>query len=311
MKTTFRIIQVILLLSLLTGCFPAAKQENTMNVYYTSAAETISVALTTDAMQQTMDALARPSATAAPTDTPTDTSTPLPTDTEAPDYSTLFPTDTPEGQEPAGPTATVTMIGETPTETPGPVAMVTAKTDTACRSGGGYTFPIKSSLLTGQVAAARGRLADNTWWYIQNPADPEGFCWVWAQNTSIEGNIDLLPVKVLEPTPKPVIPDFQIMAFAYPTEYVGKCPVSITVTGYITVKQPEIVKLEWMTSFGTETVQEPYWGKAKEAGRYTTTQTIIVGKSVKGDLRLKLSYPINMKSDRVDIKVKCTNRKED
>jgi hypothetical protein len=304
MKTTIRIIQVILLLSLLTGCFPAAKNENTMEVYYTSAAGTISVALTTDAMQKTMDALARPSATAAPTDTPTDTLTPLPTDTALPVY-----TNTPEGQTPTGPTVTVTMIGETPTETPGPVAMVTAKTDTACRSGAGYTFPIKSSLLTGQTAAAHGRLADNTWWYIVNPADSEGHCWVWAQNTSIEGNIDLLPVKVLEPTPKPVIPDFVIMAFAYPTEYVGKCPVSITVTGYITVKQPEIVKLEWMTSFGTETVQEPYWGEAKEAGRYTTTRTIIVGKSVKGDLRLKLEYPTNMKSDRVDIKVKCTNRK--
>lgn len=300
MKTTMRIFQVILLFVLLAGCLPAAKQEDTMEMYYTSAAETISVALTTDAMQQTLDALARPSATAAPTDTPSATETPLPT-------ATLFPTDTPEVTGPSEPTATVTMIGETPTETPAAIAVVTARTDTACRAGSGYTWPIRSSLLTGNSADVVGRLADNTWWYIVNPADSQGHCWVWAQNVSIIGNIDLIPVKVPEPTPKPDVPDFIVDAFAYPSNYIGKCPIYITLTGYVFVKTAQFLKFEWLITFGSDT--DAVWILPKQDGYFTFKEEIFIDRNVNGTIRLKMTYPEAIKSDRVEVKVHCSNKK--
>jgi hypothetical protein len=307
MKKTTRIILTLLLIPILTGCFPKPKADNTMGVYYTSAAGTISVALTVDAQQRTMDALARPSSTPEDTATPTMTATITPTDTPSPDYNKLFPSDTPQGTPPEGPTTTVTMISETPTDTPGPLVTVTAKTDTACRSGSGYTWPIKSSLLTGQQAEVHARIADNTWFNIVNPADKQGFCWVWAENVSLDGDIGLVPVWENVPTPKPDIPDFTVQAFAYPTNYIGKCPMNILLTGYIFVKEPSIMKFEWMTTFGSDL--DPVYGKAKERGYYQFTTNVFIDRSIKGSIRLKMVSPVSMKSDWVDVKVHCSNKK--
>jgi hypothetical protein len=110
------------------------------------------------------------------------------------------------------PTATFTLIF-TPTETltPSPVftatpivPQVSVSLATNCRVGPGKVYDRVGALLIGQVAEVIGRDTTGNYWYIRNPNQSNGFCWLWGEYATVTGNFAALPMFTPPPTPTPV-----------------------------------------------------------------------------------------------------------
>jgi hypothetical protein len=109
-------------------------------------------------------------------------------------------------------TATFTPIF-TPTETltPSPVFTATAvipqvsvSVATNCRVGPGKVYDRVGALLVGQVAGVAGRDATGSYWYIRNPNQSNGFCWLWGEYATVTGDFAVLPMFTPPPTPTPM-----------------------------------------------------------------------------------------------------------
>ena len=117
--------------------------------------------------------------------------TPLPTLTELPTLS---------------PTAT---LSPTPVFTNTPlVPQISVSVDTNCRVGPGKIYDRVGALLVGEVAEVVGRNPTGDYWYIRNPDQTNGFCWLWGEYATVTGNFIVLPVYTPPPTPTPA-PGFE------------------------------------------------------------------------------------------------------
>jgi hypothetical protein len=124
---------------------------------------------------------------------------------------------------PEPPTFTPTPT-ETPTQTLTPTPLLTAtpivpqisvSVPTNCRNGPGKVYQRVGALLVGEVAQVYGRDPTGGYWYIQNPDSISGYCWVWGEYATVEGNIAFLPIYTPPPTPTPTFtptpsPDFEV-----------------------------------------------------------------------------------------------------
>lgn len=112
-----------------------------------------------------------------------------------------FPTSTPEL-----PTLTPTItLTPTPLFTSTPlVPQITVSVATNCRVGPGKVYDRVGALLVGQASEVVGRDYAGTYWYIRNPNQPNGFCWLWGEYATVTGNFAALPVFTPPPTPTPM-----------------------------------------------------------------------------------------------------------
>lgn len=175
---SIRLLSCLTLLILVSGCnFPGGEPTATStpeaNAVLTQAANT---------------ALAR---LASPTPQPA-TLTPLPT--------LEIPT-----PEPVTPSPSASPIPVTPT--------IKASVDTNCRLGPDTNYSIVGYLLVGQQSTVHGRNAANTWWYIENPTARGSYCWVWGQNTQVQG--DILTLEVIKPPTAPTAPPGSNVAVSF------------------------------------------------------------------------------------------------
>ncbi|HLO28954.1 MAG TPA: SH3 domain-containing protein [Anaerolineales bacterium] len=110
------------------------------------------------------------------------------------------------------PTAT---LSPTPLFTVTPlVPQISVSTPTNCRVGPGKVYDRVGALLVGEVAEVVGRDATGAYWFIRNPDQINGYCWLWGQYATLSGNIAVLPVFTPPPTPTPVP--------AFEAEYEGQ-----------------------------------------------------------------------------------------
>lgn len=93
------------------------------------------------------------------------------------------------------PSPTITL-----TATPMP-PMVTVSVDTNCRTGPGLVFPYWDAFLVGMEAEVVGVLPARSYYFIRNPGDSKGFCWLWGEYASVTGELSLAPVMTSPPTP--------------------------------------------------------------------------------------------------------------
>ena len=129
---------------------------------------------------------------------------------------------------------TLTFTPETPTFTPTPtetptqtltatpfftatplVPQISVSVPTNCRIGPGKVYQRVGALLVDEIAQVYGRDPTGGYWYIQNPDSISGYCWVWGEYATVEGNIAFLPVYTPPPTPTPTFtptpsPDFEV-----------------------------------------------------------------------------------------------------
>ena len=119
---------------------------------------------------------------------------------------TILPSATPT----PSPTTTHTQPAPTYTQQSSPTAVSTptvqpeiwAEVNTNCRNGPSSRYKVDGYLLVGTTSSVYGRDSADYWWYIQNPAKDDRFCWVWSETTHVEGNPNLLHVITPSPMPK-------------------------------------------------------------------------------------------------------------
>jgi hypothetical protein len=115
------------------------------------------------------------------------------------------------------PTFTPELPTFTPTATLSPTPVFTSTSvipqisvsmPTNCRVGPGKVYDRVGGLLPGEFAEVVGRNQVGNYWYIRNPRDSNGFCWLWGEYATVTGNINVLPVYTPPPTPTPT-PNFE------------------------------------------------------------------------------------------------------
>jgi hypothetical protein len=75
-----------------------------------------------------------------------------------------------------------------------PAPEISAHVNTNCRSGPSTQYKITGYLLVGAVSYIYGRDYASMWWYIQNPNNKDGYCWVWSESTQVSGDASGVPV---------------------------------------------------------------------------------------------------------------------
>ena len=84
------------------------------------------------------------------------------------------------------------------------IPLISVTVATNCRVGPGKVYDRVGALLVGQVAEVAGRNLNGNYWYIRNPNDPNGYCWLWGEYATVTGNFAALPVFTPPPTPTPM-----------------------------------------------------------------------------------------------------------
>ncbi len=109
--------------------------------------------------------------------------------------------DEPAAAESEGEAATLTpTITLTPTLR---APMVSVSVDTNCRFGPGEVYDYLGALLVGEESPVVGKLADESFWYIENPDAPPPYCWIWGMYAQITGDTSGIPILTPPPTPTP------------------------------------------------------------------------------------------------------------
>ena len=89
------------------------------------------------------------------------------------------------------------------------VPLISVSVDTNCRVGPGKIYDRVGALLVGETAEVAGIDPTGRYWYIRNPDQPGGFCWLWGEYATLAGNTGALPIFTPPPTPTP-LPSFDI-----------------------------------------------------------------------------------------------------
>jgi hypothetical protein len=271
MKRTSIFTIMILVTMVLAGCnlpFAGPSVQPTMdqNALNTAVAETVA-------------AVSAAETAAAPANSPTPE---VPSDTPAPPTATNSP-------EPSS-----TIAPPTATINPG-VPMINATTDTNCRWGPGPDYgAIGYFLKTDGSVPVKGRNSSNSWWVIAIPKYNYP-CWAWGGSTSVQGDVNALPV--VNP------PSITVGVGASPSDYTGACPVTITFTSTLTSNGPTTYtyqfELQSGGSFGKTTVS------STGAGSVGGSATKDFGVDTTDKVRVHLLSPQSIASGWKSFKVNC------
>jgi hypothetical protein len=212
---------------------------------------------------------ATPTPTAIPTLPPLPTSTPLPT--------------------------------FTPTAAPVRVDLRVTGELVNCRLGPGVVYELINELQVGESARVIGRDATFNWWYIRDPGDPNGFCWVSSSVTEVEGNVEELPV-----VQSPVTTVTKATLRAEPDRIVVGCdkfPQTIFLEAEITTDGPTFVTWKWEASTGISS--ENVILVFEEAGTQVINDYYQIGAPNEYWIKLHILEP-NAITKQVNIPVSCT-----
>jgi hypothetical protein len=141
----------------------------------------------------------------------------------------------------------------TPTSVPARVDLRVMDELVNCRFGPGTVFELINELHAGQSARVAGRNDSSTWWYIRDPGNPNGFCWVSANVTEVEGQVESLPV--MSP---PVTTVTKATLRSEPDRIVVGCnqfPQTVFLEAEITTNGPTFVTWGWEASTGVSSEQ--------------------------------------------------------
>ena len=155
------------------------------------------------------------------------------------------PTATPTPTATFSPTSTPTIV---PTATLAQVTLTVKDTLINCRFGPGVGYELINELSQGTSARVIGRNQSSTWWYIRDPGNPNGSCWVSADVTQTQGAVEQLPV--VQP---PITAVIDVSLRAEPDRIVVGCdqfPQTIFLEAEVTTDGPAFVTWRWEASTG-------------------------------------------------------------
>ncbi len=117
-----------------------------------------------------------------------------------------------------------------------------------CRFGPGTVYEKINELRNGQAMRAAGRNDTSTWWYVRDPGNPDGFCWVSADLTKVQGEAEQLPV--IAP---PFVTVTKVDLRVEPNRILVNCdqfPQTVFFEAQVTTNGPTLFTWKWEASTG-------------------------------------------------------------
>ncbi|HNN14593.1 MAG TPA: hypothetical protein PKL78_13620 [Anaerolineales bacterium] len=135
-----------------------------------------------------------------------------------------------------------------PTPTPAEVIVQVTAELVNCRLGPGTIYGTVNEIQQGKSLRAVGRNESSTWWYIKDPGNPAGFCWVSADVTDETG--DTAPLSII-PAPAANVTD--VVLRVEPSRIVVNCdqfPQTVFFEAQVTIDGPALFTWKWEASTG-------------------------------------------------------------
>jgi len=136
----------------------------------------------------------------------------------------------------------------TVTATPAPITLTVKDKLINCRFGPGVTYELINELSQDESAQVVGRDELSSWWYVNDPGNPKGHCWVSADVTETHGPIEVLPV-----LQSPVTSVTSASLRIEPDRIVVNChqfPQTVFLEAKVTSNGPTYVTWRWEASTG-------------------------------------------------------------
>jgi SH3-like domain-containing protein len=164
------------------------------------------------------------------------------------------------GQTPPEPTPTPTQPAATampsatapPAITPTPtLSQVTVQLTTErvnCRMGPGTVYELVNEISQGRSLRAIGRNDASNWWYVRDPGNPNGSCWVSADVTETQGEAEQLPI-----IPPPFVTVTKVDLRVEPNRILVGCsqfPQTVFFEAQVTTDGPTLLTWKWEVSNG-------------------------------------------------------------
>lgn len=171
-------------------------------------------------------------------------------------WTDIAPPSAPEIEPSPLPTFAISTLTPAPTETQLPTPTSTPDAPVAwpkdlginCRYGPGKEWEVVSTLLTDTITEIKGRTVNTSWWYVSDPLNLDGFCWVSYDVVDTAGNLNIIPI--VEP-PTASVTTVTVDALVTFTACGGDNPV--TFNGAITTNGPTTVTYHWEVSGDAQT----------------------------------------------------------
>lgn len=173
------------------------------------------------------------------------------------------------------------------TVTPGPPIASPIKYPVNCRFGPGTVYSVVDEIKENQSARIAGRNEAGTWWYVRDPGNPGGFCWLAADLTEVTGDTSALSVI---PPPVPFVTKIDLVVD--PARMVIGCnqfPQNVFFSGEITVNGPALVTYRWEVSTGVSSMDNAI--VFEEAGSKTIHDYYQIGSPNDYWIRLHILGP--------------------
>ena len=198
------------------------------------------------------------------------------------------------------PSATFT-LEPSPTVTPLNVTLTVKESLINCRFGPGIVYELINELEEGDTARVVGKSEASTWWYIRDPGNPDGLCWVSAEVTETNGATAELPV--VQP---PVTTVTAINLRAEPNRIVVNCsqfPQTVFLEAEVTTNGPAYVTWKWEASTGAISNESTL--VFKQAGKQVINDYYQFAEPNDYWIKLHILSP-NGWTEQVNIPVNCT-----
>jgi hypothetical protein len=189
-----------------------------------------------------------------------------------------------------------------PTATPVQLTLHVVEDVVNCRFGPGTVYELVDELNKGQSARVLGRNDTSTWWFIRDPGNPDGYCWVSANVTKINGNADELPIHQ-----NPVTSVKKVALRVQPNRVEVKCtqfPQTFFFEAKITVDGPLFVNWQWEASTGA--LSDIGTIVFDEAGTKVINEYYQVGGPNDYWVKLHILSP-NVLTEQADFHASCTS----
>lgn len=135
-----------------------------------------------------------------------------------------------------------------PTSTPVTVTLHVINELINCRFGPGTVYALVNEFPLGQSLRAVGRNESFTWWYVQDPGNPGGFCWVSADVTQPQS-----PTSEMQVAQPPFVTVTKVDLRVEPNRIVVGCnqfPQTVFFEAQVTANGPTLLKWKWEVSTG-------------------------------------------------------------
>jgi len=171
-----------------------------------------------------------------------------------------------------------------------------------CRSGPDVAYDAISVLLFGNNTQVAGRSDDSSWWYVHDPTNPGGFCWVSAGVVTLAGPLAGIPVVA---APAAIVTEVTVDV-SIPSTVTCGGPNPVTFSATITTNGAVNVKYQWeitgdksnaptpeklnFSAADTKDVPDP-GAYSVDCGKYKVTLHVLGPNDISASKTFKVSGP--------------------